>query len=148
MDDLNKIVGEILEKGLLMSLATQDSGGLWASTVNISFDDAFNIYWISSPDVRHSKAIAENSKVAGTITISSGSKEPNLGLQFAGSALKISDVEGNVVKKYFERRGKQMPGSAEDFLKGRSWYKLKPDFFDIINESLWGYKKQKLEINS
>src|SRR5689334_3120603 len=106
MEDLKKIVGEILMKAILMTLATQDDGGLWASTVNISHDDEFNIYWISSPQVRHSKAIEINSRVAGTITVSTGSNEPNLGLQFPGGAGKVDAVSADVVKKYFNKRGK------------------------------------------
>lgn len=64
-----------------MSLAVQDNGGLWVSDVVYVFDDNFNIYWMSDPDVRHSKAILVNLQVAGTITVSNKSKESDDVLQ-------------------------------------------------------------------
>ena len=145
MDDLIKLIKEVLEKGYLMSLATLDDGGLWVADVIYIFDDNLNIYWMSDPEVRHSKAVVNNSQVAGTITISNKGKESNLGIQFSGIAEKIEGVRFDLAKKHLAKRGHPEPKESDDVLQGDSWYMIKPKFMDIINEELWGYDKQKLQ---
>ena len=61
------LIKEILEKCYLMSLATLDDGGVWVSDVIFVHDEDLNIYWISDPDVRHSKAIIKDNKVYNVI---------------------------------------------------------------------------------
>lgn len=84
-NNIKNLVQEVLEKGYLMSLGTIDDGGVWVADVLYVFDDNFNLYWMSNPDVRHSKAILKNQKVAGSITVNLP-KENNLGIQFEGIA--------------------------------------------------------------
>ena len=128
-----------------MSLAVQDEGGLWVSDVVYIFDDNFNLYWMSDPEVRHSKAVIKNSQVAGTITISNKSKEPNLCIQFSGIAEKIDGPRFDLAKMHLRKRSHPEPKESDDVLQGDSWYMLKPEFMDIINEELWGYDKKKLQ---
>ena len=128
-----------------MSLATSDAGGLWVADVIYVFDNDFNIYWMSDPEVRHSKAILNNPKVAGTITISSKSKESNLGLQFSGTAEKIEGARFDLATEHLLKRGYPAPKETDNVLQGDSWYMLKPQFIDVINEELWGYDKKKFE---
>ncbi|MDP3762541.1 MAG: pyridoxamine 5'-phosphate oxidase family protein, partial [bacterium] len=85
--NIEQLIKEVLNKGYLMSLATLDDGGVWASDVIYVYDDDLNIYWMSYPNVRHSEAILKNPKVAGTITASEQSGE-ELGIQFDGIAEK------------------------------------------------------------
>lgn len=115
------------------------------SDVVYVFDDNFNIYWMSDPDVRHSKAILVNPQVAGTITVNNKSKESNLGIQFSGVAEKIEGTRFGLAKKHLAKRGYPKPKESDDVLQGDSWYMLKPQFMDVINEELWGYDKQKLQ---
>ena len=63
--DIKARILEVLEKGYLISLATHDDGGLWVADVVYTFDDDLNIYWMSYPTVRHSKAIEDNNQAAG-----------------------------------------------------------------------------------
>ena len=94
MEEIKKLVEEILSKGYVMSLATLDDGGIWVSDVVYVFDRNFNIYWISQVSTRHSKAIEENSKIAATITTSvHGGK--NEGLQIEGKAEKVEMVQSS-----------------------------------------------------
>lgn len=37
------LIKEVLEKGYLMSLATEDDGGVWVSDVIYIYDEKFNI---------------------------------------------------------------------------------------------------------
>ena len=133
---------EILEKTHIMSLATKDEGGLWVSDLVFIFDDDLNIYWMSDPDARHSQAILKNSEVAGTITFSTKSKEPNLGIQFFGRANKIDGPRYDLATKHLKKRGHSEPKEGDDVLQGDSWYMLKPSKIHLIDEELWGYDKK------
>lgn len=144
MSDLaiNALIKEVLEKGYLMSLATRDSGGLWVSDVIYIYDDDFNIYWMSDPTARHSKALEGNPFVAGSITVS-GQGEDNLGIQFSGQAEKISETRFDLATKHFLKRKKPAPKPDDDVLQGDAWYVVRSTTIDLIHEKLFGFKKQQ-----
>lgn len=146
MEDLKKIVGEILDQGYLMSLGTIDESGPWVSDV-IFVNDDVNIYWISTENTRHSGAILRNTKVAASITISNKGGEKNIGLQIEGVAEKIEGDVFEMAKKHRTKRNKPIPEKEGEMLDpGESWYKLSPTKIEIINEPLWGFSKKTLEL--
>ena len=108
------------------------------------FDDSLNIYWMSDPDARHSKAILENKKAAGTITVSNKSKEKNLGIQFEGSAEKINGSRFDLAKMHCLKRGHPAPREDEDVLQGDSWYMIKPSQIELIDEENFGFNRRSL----
>jgi uncharacterized protein YhbP (UPF0306 family) len=142
---MKELIKEILTKGYLMSLGTHDDGGVWVSDVVYMFDDELRIYWISSPEVRHSRAIAEGAPVAGTITLS-GPGEKNMGIQFSGTAIKIEGPRWDLAKVYYQKLNKPEPREDDNILRGRSWYQLIPHVIDLTYEPLYGFGKQKLEL--
>lgn len=143
--DTEKLIKEVLDSGYLMSLATVDDGGVWVADVIYIHDDNLNIYWISDPDVRHSQAILNNNKVAGTITAIE--KEDNeLGIQFEGIAEKIDGSRFDLATRYYLKRNKPTPKESDDILKGDSWYILKPKSIELINNKLFGFDKKKIEL--
>lgn len=147
MENLSKIVKEILDKGYLMSLGTIDENGPWVSDV-IFVNDRLNLFWISSLGARHSKAIGKNSKVSATITISNSPGQKGFGLQIEGLAEKIERDNFELVKKHWTKRKKPLPKKEKEVLDpDESWFKLTPKKFEIINEELWGFKKQTLKLN-
>lgn len=142
--DLTK---EVLEEGFVMSLATIDDGGPWVSNVIYVYDDRFNIYWISLPDARHSKAIHKNSMVACTIT-SSWENDKEKGLQIAGHAKEVKDKMFEFERKLQKKRGMSQPKSEGEVLKDEYvWYKLVPSKVELIYNELFGYNKKSLNIN-
>ena len=143
--ELRPLILNVLTKGYLMSLATLDNGGIWVSDLIYIYDDDLNIYWMSDPEARHSKALIKNSKVAGTITVS-GQGENNLGIQFEGIAEKIDGTRFDLAKKHFAKRKKLVPKKEDDILQGDSWYILKPKKIELINEKLFGFEKKKLKL--
>ena len=143
--DIKKLIREILEKGHLMTLATVDEGGVWACDVIYIYDDELNIYWMSDPDARHSRAILENENVAGTIT-ASGAGEDNLGIQFEGKAQKIDGPRYDLALKHYAKRKKPAPEETDDVLQGDLWYVLKPKTVELIHEELFGFEKRKMEL--
>lgn len=144
-NNIKDLIKEVLEKGYLMSLATQDDGGIWVADVIYIHDDELNIYWMSDPDVRHSQAILKNNKVAATITVS-GPGEKNLGIQLEGAAGKINGARYDLAKKHYAKRKKIEPKEMDDVLQGDSWYVLKLSKTELINEELFSFEKQKLEL--
>ena len=144
-NDIKKLIEEVLEKGYLMSLGTLDEGGVWVADVIYVHDDYLNMYWMSDPDVRHSKALKKNPLVALSIT-SNAPKEDNMGIQCFGEAEKIEGPRMDLAKKHYAKRKKPEPGENEDVLGGYSWYVVKPKSIDLIYEKLFGFKKQKIEL--
>lgn len=144
-DAVKKLILEVLDKGYLMSLATIDAGGVWASDVIYVYDDELNIYWMSDPDVRHSQAIINNRQVAGSITVSDRG-EDNLGIQFAGIAEKIDETRHDLATKHYKKRNKPTPKETDDILQGDSWYLLRPKKIELICERLFGFEKQKFDM--
>jgi hypothetical protein len=115
------------------------------SDVNFVYDDDLNIYWMSEPGFRHSKAILKNNNVAGTITVNAP-KEDNFGIQFSGIAEKLERQRYDLIKKYCQKKGRPDPVEGEDWLEGYSWYVLKPNKIELICEKYFAYNKQILLI--
>ncbi|MBI2622017.1 hypothetical protein HYW66_00045, partial [Candidatus Microgenomates bacterium] len=115
----------------------------WVATVWFTFDNDFNIYFISRHNRRHSQEIAENSSVAGAIVKPHKTLgDKTQGLQFEG---KCSQVKGRELIKAFSIFIKRYPNvvkfikSARDVITGKTdhrFYKITPTaivLFDEIN---------------
>ena len=144
-NNVKQLIEEVLNKGYLMSLASQDDGGVWVSDVIYIYDDELNIYWMSDPEVRHSQAVIKNPRVAGTITVS-GKGEDNLGIQFEGTVEKIDGARRDLALKHYAKRGKSIPKETDDVLQGDSWYILKPKKIELIYEKLFGFDKKNIDL--
>ncbi|OGZ69868.1 MAG: hypothetical protein A3D44_03140 [Candidatus Staskawiczbacteria bacterium RIFCSPHIGHO2_02_FULL_42_22] len=144
-NNIRELIKEVLGKGYLMSLGTIDDGGVWVCDVIFIFDDQLNIFWMSDPNTRHSKAILQNKKVAGTITVNLPG-EYNLGIQFEGRAEKIEGARFDLAKKHYAKRRKSEPKEVDDVLDGDSWYRLIPAKIELIHEKLFGFNKQKFQL--
>lgn len=147
MIDVRKRIIEVLEQGHLMSLGTVDEGGVWVADVIYIFDDDLNIYWMSDPECRHSKAIEKNNKVSGSITISNKSKENNFGVQFSGKTQKLEGMRFDLAIKHLSKRGYQIPSKPLNILDGDYWYQLRLDFIDLVDEKNFGFDKKKLDLS-
>lgn len=143
--EIKKIILEVLERGYLLSLATVDEGGVWACDVIYIHDDQLNIYWVSDPEVRHSRAILTHPQAAGTVTVG-GQGEDDLGIQVDGIVEKIEGERLDLMEKHFAKRKKPLPKEADGFLRGRSWYCLKPKRIDVICERLFGFEKRTVAL--
>jgi len=144
--DIRTRVLEVLEHTHLMSLGTFDEGGVWVADVIFLYDTDLNIYWLSAPDTRHSKAIMKNIKVAGSITHSTKSKELNFGIQFEGSAERLDGVRFDLIMKHWTKRNHKIPdiSKALEVLGGDCWYKLVPTRIELIDEVSFGFDRQEL----
>jgi uncharacterized protein YhbP (UPF0306 family) len=140
--DLTK---KVLEAGYLLSLATTDKDGVWVADVIYTFDDDCNLYWMSTPERRHSKAIAKNPRVAVAITFAQKPADPDDGLQISGTAEQINDIPFEIVKRYFRKRNKPEPAPTDDVLGEHLWYKLTPDRIELLYEGEFGYDRQTVK---
>lgn len=147
MEDIKKLIKEVLRKGYLMSLATHDNGGVWVSDVIFVETNSFELYWLSEVNSRHSKAVINNSQVAATITLSNNVGEKNIGLQIEGKAEKIEGDILEIAIKHRLKRGKPAPKKLGEILgNSESWYKLTLSKIELIYEPLFGFEKKKLEL--
>ncbi len=145
--DIRQRAREVLQQGYLMSLGTVDDVGVWVADVIYVFDDSLTLYWMSSPNTRHSKALELNGKAAGSITVSTTSGEGNLGLQFEGVASKLAELDFEIAKQYLIKRNLPVPDKPTDILRpGASWYMLKPSSLYLIDEKNFGFKRQEVEL--
>jgi uncharacterized protein YhbP (UPF0306 family) len=140
--DLKQRVREVLEQTHLMSLGVVDEGGVWVSDVIFVFDDDLNVYWMSDPEARRSRAIEKTGRAAGTITATTKSGEPNFGIQFEGAAEKINGPRHDLAVKHYAKRGKAAPLETDDVLDGDAWYKLTPTKLRLIDETNFGFEAQ------
>ncbi len=63
--DLDAIVRQVIDDNRYMTLATADANGdPWASPVYFAADDYRDFYWMSSPEVTHSRNIATRPQVS------------------------------------------------------------------------------------
>ncbi len=125
-----------LEKQRLMQLATVGKTGPWICTVHFIEDEALNLYWLSLPDRRHSKELAENPRVA--ITVAVKPEMPVIGIQAEGIAKEVQDPEiiKNVMEKYVAKYkiGDTFYGN---FIAGNNkhkLYKFTPNRFSLFDE--------------
>lgn len=138
--DIRARVCEVLDRGVIMTLATVDDGGVWASDVAFVHVNEV-IYWMSFEVTRHSRAIVGHPQVAATIRVGEPG-EPELALQISGIAEVINGSRPDVAEAYAAKRERKKDELA--LLGGRQWYALRPNFVDLIDEVHFGYQKQKL----
>ncbi len=145
MEDVRKLVTEVLDAGYLMSLATIDASGAWASVVVFIHDADFNLYWLSLPTRRHSVAVENDPRAAATITLAQKHGDEKIGLQVSGRAERLSSAPAEIVEAY-GRRMQKTSIDGQVFAPGQAWYVLRPTKIDLIHQPLFGYEKKFLEL--
>ena len=141
-EDLKKLVKEVLNEGFVMSLGTVDDQGVWVADVIYVDDDRFNLYWVSMPDARHSKAIEKNNKVALTVT-ASWATDDEKALQIEGIAERIDGPLFEFEKKLETKRGLKIPEKEGEILsQGHVWYVIKPTRIELMYSKHFGYDRK------
>ena len=100
--DLGAIARSIVDTNRFMTLATADESGLpWASPVWYAPADYRELYWVSSPEARHSQNIATRPQLAIVIF---DSHKPGgwKALYMSAGAEHLTDVDGCI--EVFSRR--------------------------------------------
>jgi nitroimidazol reductase NimA-like FMN-containing flavoprotein (pyridoxamine 5'-phosphate oxidase superfamily) len=100
--NLGAIARSIVDTNRFMTLATADESGLpWASPVWYAPADYRELYWVSSPEARHSRNLAQRPQLAIVIF---DSHEPGgwKALYMSAVAEQLTDVDGGI--EVFSRR--------------------------------------------
>jgi uncharacterized protein YhbP (UPF0306 family) len=120
MDDqaIEKVIREYLPQVIHMSLATVADGKPYVCELHYVFDDELNLYWVSVPQVRHSKEVVQNPNVAGNIVTQHHLNQLVRGISFEGTAEALRDIDENhpAYKLYAQR----FPDRAQSVLDGYS----------------------------
>lgn len=87
--DVKALVVDYLTSAQIVHLGTSHGNKPWVTTLYFAADIDMNIYWLSRKSRRHSKEIADNSKVAGAIILPHNYGEKVRGLQFEGNAREL-----------------------------------------------------------
>ncbi len=149
-----KLVRECLDSTTIASVATQDVGGVWVTSVYFSYDGKFNIYFISPAATRHMKAIKSNPKVAiSMFTPQSAAGTYQIGLQIEGTATIVPDEE---IEEVYSIRTKRLAADNHwvpqpnegHFVKdhGGVFVKVIPSSMLYINTRLFGGNSKKVPL--
>lgn len=145
---LHQSIGDVLAKGYVLSLGTADEDGPWVSDVLYVCDADWSVYWASSPQSRHSKAIERLGQAAATVTISTGPGQKDLGVQMAGPASRRGrDLGPGLVLKYLR---KYRPGLSEvstALIGGQDWYVLSPRYVVLVDQARYGFARQRVDLS-
>ncbi len=76
---------------MALGTAGLDDGRPQVAPLFFASDDAFNLYWISDPDSRHSKNLGDWNDVSATIYSHTWDYTAIQGVQFEGDAMDVAD---------------------------------------------------------
>ena len=106
-EDLGAIARAVVDTNLYMVLGTVDEDGRpWVSPVYYATADYTRFYWISSPEVRHSRNLAQRPQVSVVIF---DSRVP----AYTGQAVYMSGVAEELTGDDLDRGLEVYPGPAE-----------------------------------
>jgi len=137
---LEELIRQYLEGTKMMHLATALQGRPWVCNVWFVSDDLFNLYWFSTATRRHSREVAENSHVAGSMCLLQTPEDAPRGLQFEGEAQVLIDT-AEVEKARGLYEGRIFAREKIDELmrhpeRPHKFYRIKPALsvlFDVVN---------------
>lgn len=153
MNKLEKLIREYFGSTRMMQIATCDDNQPWVCTVYYAHDDDLNVYWISTPDSRHSKEILKNPKIAGAIAFSQEPypEEGVRGLQFEGTAELLEGVEEESANKLYIQQLDREATLLEDIRSGKNphkFYKISPTKFVLFDtKNFPDQPRQELKLN-
>ena len=85
---------KIIADNIYMTIATASLDGKpWISPVFFAYDDAYNLYWVSDKNSRHSNLIRENNKVAIVIFDSSAPEGEGDGVYVEAQVVELDDTQ-------------------------------------------------------
>lgn len=88
--ELQERIKDILKEQRIITLSTHDENGPWAAPVFFAQKD-YDIYFVSNPKSRHSRAVISNKVMAGAVYNSNSVWRDVQGLQLSGSVSILSD---------------------------------------------------------
>lgn len=136
--DIKTLISEYLEKARLMQVATSQNDQPWACSVYFAYDSDFNLYWLSTPQRKHSLDIEANEKVAGTIVLPHNPGDKVRGIQFQGVAKRLVSQE-DIARglDIYATRMHMRDERKQNILQGKDnhvVYQISPSLFVLFDE--------------
>lgn len=144
MSDTVALTNEVLDAGFLLVLATSDESGPWSAPVTYVRGDGYDLYWVSSPDARHSRAIVRVKRVAASVIVNHDIHDERA-LQISGTVRIVAGPLPELEAKLAKKRG--VPVEEEsDFIRNGNyvWYCLTPDLLKLNYTLHFGYDNQTI----
>jgi len=138
--NLKHRVIDYLHTHTVLTLATSGPEGVWAAAVFYVNSD-FTCYFLSAPASRHSRNIAANPRVAGTIQENYTDWPDIKGIQFEGECTRLEgDEQAAAIKLYgtkfpIIRQIDQAPPEIVRAMSKVGWYKIVPTRLYFIDNS-------------
>lgn len=105
---------EYLTSAKVMQLATSAGADIWAASVYFVADPASRtICWLSEPERRHSKLLADNSRAAFAVAVKQDM--PVVGVQGAGSVQIVEDHK--IVERVMQHYAAKYDGEGAQFVQ-------------------------------
>ncbi len=151
-DDVRAALVEFLSQQSTLALSTAGlrDGRPQVAPLFFVSDEALNLYWISDPDSRHSRNIADWSDVAATIYAQTWDWQQIKGVQIEGTATPVSDDDER--QRALDLYCAKFPFVNEkfaDLIAQSTFYVLRPRWLRWIdNERRFGYKQEFLLLPS
>ena len=144
-DELTRLTQSVLERGYLASLGIVDEQGPWVADVIYIADEDFNLYWMSTTQRRHSRAIDDgHDRVAVAITVTQSADQPDEGLQISGVAKRVEHPSLELLKQWMRKKRKPLTSAIGAVLTDHVWYQITPDRIELIYQEKFGYDRQKV----
>lgn len=135
--DVKDLITDYLQQARLMQVSTARNNQPWTCNVYFAFDDNFNLYWISTPQRRHSQEIEANEKVAGTIVLPHTPGQKVRGLQFQGIGKRATGEDMKIAMDTYASRMGMKEERKQSILNGKDKhvpYVIQPTLFVLFDE--------------
>jgi len=117
-----------LEATFYCALGTYGKDGVWVNPVYFAYDEQYNFYFISQPESRHMKNMAENAEVSLAIYSTAQDAQGDVvGIQLSGKACILSE-EADVKKAYDVYYGRKYPDTRKHPEKDEDPYINNPEW--------------------
>ncbi len=145
--DLEEEIFGYLQAHHVLTLATQDEAGPWATPLFYVNDEAMDLYFLSDPATRHCQAIRKSPRVSAAIHGGSTTWTEITGLQLHGWASALDDEreEEQALALYTEKFPFVMPLIPAE---PHRLYRIRPQWFRLIDNSQGLGFKQELSLEA
>lgn len=136
-------VRTFLDRHRVLTLATVDDGGPWATPLFYASDDTLAFYFLSDPGTRHCRAMAENPRVSAAIHGDPGTWTEITGVQVDGWASVVEESEDRA--HAFRCYAAKFPFALALIPPDGPYrfYRLRPRWLRLIDNSVaLGYKQE------
>lgn len=145
-DDLRLELQAFLASQSTMALATagEEDGRPQVAPLFFASDEALNLYWISSPDSRHSVNIADWNDASAAIYAHTWDWSGIKGVQVSGDAMAVrDDDERRRALELYRAKFPFVNDRFMDLIEASVFYVLRPTWLRWLdNERRFGYKQE------